>query len=155
MTKNGTPNGMHTVTAHLVVKGAAKAIEFYKKAFGAEEVYRLSTPDGKIAHAEIRIGDSPIWISDEQPNMGAIAQASPGATTLHLFVAKVDEVYARALDAGAKSVLPPTDMFWGARYGQVADAFGHRWSLATQTREVSATEMQDAMKRQAAAPATA
>jgi len=148
--KNGTPQNLHSVTPHLVVKGAAKAIEFYRKAFGAEEVYRLPLPDGGIAHAEIRIGDSSFWLSDEQPQMGAFAQTAPGATSLHLFVSKVDAVFDAAVAAGAKALMPPTDMFWGARYGQVVDPFGHRWSVATQTREVTPAEMQAAMKQMAA-----
>lgn len=146
---NGKPTQLHTITPHIVVKDGDKAIAFYKKAFGAEEVYRMPMPDGKIAHAELRIGDSTFWLSDEHPQMGAIAQDKPGATSLHLFVAKVDAVFAAAVAAGATALQPPTDMFWGARYGQVVDPYGHRWSLATQTRDVSPAELADAMKKKA------
>lgn len=148
--ENGKPTNLHSLTPHLVVKDASKAIAFYRDAFGAEELYRLPLPNGGIAHAELRIGDSTLWISDEQPAMGALAQSAPGATSLHLFVAKVDQVFDKAVAAGAKALQPPTDMFWGARYGQVVDPFGHRWSLATQTRDVSPAEMKTAMERMSA-----
>jgi uncharacterized glyoxalase superfamily protein PhnB len=147
--KNGVPEGHHTVTAHLVVKGAKDAIAFYKKAFGAEEIYHFEMPGGGVAHAEIRVGDSIVWLADEQPQMGAFAQSAPAATTLHLFVKDADAVFAKAVEVGAKAVMPLTDMFWGARYGQVVDPFGHKWSIATQKREVSPQEMAAAMKKMA------
>jgi uncharacterized glyoxalase superfamily protein PhnB len=147
--KNGIPDGHHTLTPHLVVKGAAQAIEFYKKVFGAEEVYRLPLPDGSIAHAEITIGNSRLWLSDENPQMGTKSQAAPGATTVHVFVPNADAVFAKAVELGAKVAQPLTDMFWGARYGQVIDAFGHKWSIATQVREVPPADMQKAVAKMA------
>jgi uncharacterized glyoxalase superfamily protein PhnB len=147
--KNGTPEGHHTITPHVVVKGAAKAIEFYAKAFGAEEISRLGMPGGLVAHAELRIGDSILWLADENPQMGAFAQAAPGAVTIHLFVKDADAVFAKAVAAGAKVALPLTDMFWGSRYGQVVDGFGLKWSIATQVREVSPQEMAAAMQKMA------
>jgi uncharacterized glyoxalase superfamily protein PhnB len=135
--------GMHTVTPHLVVAGAADAIEFYKKAFGAEEIMRMPGPDGKLGHASIRIGDSRIMLADEFPqweSLGPLAlKGSP--VTLHLSVPDVDQAFARALAAGAKVRMPLADMFWGDRYGIVEDPFGHRWSLATHIRDVSPEEM--------------
>jgi uncharacterized glyoxalase superfamily protein PhnB len=137
------PEGMHTVTPHLVCAGAADAIEFYKKAFGAEEVMRLPGPDGKLGHATIRIGDSVIMLADEFPHWesyGPLAlKGSP--VTLHLAVPDVDKAFERALTAGARVRMPLADMFWGDRYGIVEDPFGHRWSMATHIRDVSPEEM--------------
>ena len=132
------PEGMHTVTPHLVCAGAADAIEFYKKAFGAEEVMRLPGPNGKLGHATIRIGDSVIMLADEFPNwesFGPLAlKGSP--VTLHLAVA-----------AGARPVMPMADMFWGDRYGQVEDPFGHRWSIATHKRDKTPEQIQEEMQK--------
>lgn len=137
------PEGMHSVTPHLVCAGAADAIEFYKKAFGAEEVMRLPGPNGKLGHAMIRIGDSAVMLADEFPqweSLGPLAlKGSP--VTLHLAVPNVDQVYERALAAGARVRMPLADMFWGDRYGIVEDPFGHRWSIATHIRDVSPEEM--------------
>jgi len=143
------PDGMRTVTPHLVCAGAAEAIEFYKKAFGAVEGGRLAGPQGKIAHAMIRIGDSAVMLVDEFPDMGALSpQSLKGSpVTIHLYVDNVDATVERAVKAGAKVTMPVADMFWGDRYGQLVDPFGHRWSVATHTREVSMEEMKQAMQK--------
>jgi uncharacterized glyoxalase superfamily protein PhnB len=143
------PEGMHTVTPHLICAGAAEAIEFYKKAFGAAETSRLPAPNGKLMHASIRIGDSTIMLVDEMPEWGALGpKALKGSpVTIHLYVDDVDAFTARAVAAGAKLTMPVQDMFWGDRYGQLEDPCGHRWSVATHVRDVSAAEMQQAMQK--------
>ena len=142
------PEGMHTVTPHLVCAGAADAIEFYKKAFGAEEVMRLPGPDGKLMHACVRIGDSAVMLVDEFPKWGIRGPNALGGSPvfIHLYVDDVDAFSARAAAAGAKVTMPVTDMFWGDRYGQLEDPFGHRWSVATQMRDMSVDEIKEAMK---------
>ena len=136
------PEGMHTVTPHLVVNGAAKAIDFYKRAFGAQELGRHPTPDGRIMHAAIRIGDSAIFLADEFPEMGSDRAPSNGASVvLHVYVPNVDTVFNQAVSAGAKVKMPLSNMFWGDRYGQVIDPFGHHWSLATHVEDVTPEEM--------------
>ena len=142
--------GMHTVTAHLVCAGAADAIAFYVRAFGAEEVMRLPDPEGKLAHAALRIGDSMVMLMDEYPNWDARGPKALGGTsvTLHLSVSDVDSAFKRAIEAGAISRMEPADMFWGDRYGVVEDPFGHRWSMATHIRDVPPEEMQEAMRQQ-------
>jgi len=141
------PDGMHSVTPHLVCAGAAKAIEFYKEAFNAVEMMRLPGPDGKLIHACIRIEDSAVLLVDENPKWGKLGpktlKGSP--VTIHLFVDDVDAFAKRAVDAGAKMTMPIADMFWGDRYGQLEDPFGHRWSVATHVRDMSADEIQQAM----------
>ena len=146
------PEGMRTVTPHLICAGAAQAIEFYKKAFGAVETARLPGPQGKIMHAMLRIGDSALMLVDEMPEWGALGpKALKGSpVTIHLYVDDVDAFAARAVKAGAKMTMPVEDMFWGDRYGKLEDPFGHRWSIATHLREVSPEEMQQAMKNMAA-----
>lgn len=146
---NAIPQGMHSVTPHLTCAGAAAAIEFYKKAFGATEAGRLPGPDGKLVHAMIRIGDSAVMLMDEFPEHGARGPKSlPGsAVILHLYVENVDAFLARAVDAGATVTMPLADMFWGDRYGQIEDPFGHRWSVATHIRDVNPQEMQEAMRK--------
>ena len=143
------PSGMHTVTPHLVVRGAAKAIDFYKKAFDAREESRLPGPNGTLMHAEIRIGDSHVMLMDESPEWKSVApQTLKGSpVTIHLYVKDADKTFDTAMKAGAKSVMPMTDMFWGDRYGVLEDPFGHTWSVATHTRDVSEKEMQEAMKK--------
>ncbi len=147
MTKNGVkaiPAGHHTVTPYIVVGGAAEAIEFYKKAFGAVEVSRFSGLDGcTIMHAEIRIGDSPVMLSDEFPNMGERAPTSVGGSTggLTLYVEDVDAAFHKAVAAGARAGMPPADMFWGDRFAKLTDPFGHSWSLATHIEDVSPEEL--------------
>lgn len=146
------PEGMHSVTPHLVCAGAADAIEFYKKAFGAVEEARLPGPQGKIMHAMIRIGDSAVMLVDEMPEWGALGpKALKGSpVTIHLYVEDVDAFVARAVKAGAKVTMPVADMFWGDRYGKIEDPFGHHWSVATHVRDVSMEEAQQAMQQQSA-----
>lgn len=143
------PNGMHTVTPHIVCAGAADAIEFYKKAFGAEEGCRLAMPDGKIMHAAVKIGDSLVMLHDEMPDHGALGPKARGGTsvTIHLQVENADALFERAVKAGAKAIMPIADMFWGDRYGLVEDPFGHNWSIATHVREVSMEELQEVAKK--------
>jgi PhnB protein len=143
---NPIPNGMHTVTPHLVCGGAADAIEFYKQAFGAVESVRLPGPQGKLMHAMIRIGDSAVMLVDEFPDCGALGPKSLNGSpvTIHLYVEDVDATVERAVAAGAKVIMPVDDMFWGDRYGQVEDPFGHHWSIATHIRDLSPEEIQAA-----------
>jgi len=146
---NPIPEGMRSVTPHLVVEGAAKAIDFYKQAFGAEEVSRLPTPDDRVAHAEIRIGDSAIMLGDAWPDYGVIGpKALKGSpVTIHLYVKDVDAAVARAVKAGAKVTAPVADMFWGDRYGKLEDPFGHHWSLATHIRDIDPSQWPELMKQ--------
>ena len=138
---------MHSITPHLICAGAADAIEFYKKAFGAVELSRMPGADGRLMHASIRIGDSVVMLVDEMPNwqsFGPLAlKGSP--VTIHLYVADVDAAFAQAVNAGARVTMPLDDMFWGDRYGKLDDPFGHHWSLATHVRDVSPDEMKKAM----------
>jgi uncharacterized glyoxalase superfamily protein PhnB len=140
------PAGIHTVTPHLVCAGAADAIEFYKQAFNAVEMMRLKGPQEKLMHASIRIGDSVVMLVDEMPEWGSLGpKALKGSSVvIHLYVEDVDTAYARAISAGAKAIMPPSDMFWGDRYGQLEDPFGHRWSIATHMRDLTAEEIQQA-----------
>jgi uncharacterized glyoxalase superfamily protein PhnB len=142
------PDWMHTLTPHLVCAGAADAIEFYKKAFNATELVRLPGPQGKLMHASVKIGDSVLMLVDEAPEWGVLGpKALKGSPVIvHMYVTDVDAVVAQAVAAGAKLIMPVADMFWGDRYGQVEDPFGHRWSVATHTRDMSHAEMQEAMR---------
>jgi len=144
----GVPQDMHTVTPHLVCAGAADAIEFYKKAFGAAEEARLPGPDGKLMHGVIRINGSAVMLVDEMPEWGALGPKSlkGSPVTIHLYVEDVDAFVERAVKAGATVIMPVDDMFWGDRYGKLEDPFGHHWSVATQTRKVSMEEAMEAMK---------
>ena len=147
------PDGHRTVTPYLTVQGAAKAIEFYKRAFGAHDEGRMDSPDGKrVIHAEIRIGDSMVMLSDEFPGMGPRSPQVLGGTTasIFLYVPDVDAAFKRAVDAGAKALMPPTDMFWGDRFGKLVDPFGHEWAMATHQEDLSDEEIR---KRGAAAMA--
>jgi PhnB protein len=146
---NPVPEGMHSVTPHLICAGAAEAIEFYKKAFGAVETSRMPGRAGKLMHASIRIGDSTLMLVDEMPERGSLGpKALKGSpVVIHLYVEDVDAFTAKAVAAGAKLTMPVTDMFWGDRYGQIEDPFGHRWSVATHVRHVSPAEMQQAMRQ--------
>ncbi|MEQ8764462.1 MAG: VOC family protein [Planctomycetota bacterium] len=138
------PAGSHTITPHLVVQGAADAIEFYKKAFGAEELFRMPGPDGKsVMHAELQFGNSRLYICDEFPDMGACGPKSVGGTsvTIHLYVEDADAVAKQAESAGAKVVMPVTTVFWGDRYGKLEDPFGHNWSVATHVEDVAPEDM--------------
>jgi len=147
-TVNPIPAGMHTITPHLVCAGAASAIEFYKEAFGATEVDRLAGPDGKLMHAMLRIGDSPLMLVDDFPEMGAKGPLALGGTavTIHLSVPDADASFARAVKAGATARMPVMDMFWGARYGMVVDPFGHQWSIATQVRNLTIDQVRENFK---------
>jgi len=137
------PEGMHTVTPHLVVKKGAEAIDFYKKAFGAIEESRALTPDGRVMHAEIKVGDSIVFLSDEFPEMGSKGPApSQSPVFLHVYVENVDDVFNRAVSAGASVRMPLMDAFWGDRYGQIIDPSGHTWVLATHKEDVSPEEME-------------
>lgn len=142
------PKGFHTVTPYLVCAGAANAIEFYKRAFGAVELLRLPTPDGKLIHASIQIGDSIVMLNDEFPEMGSLGpKARNGSSvTIHLFVEDADASFERALKAGAVVKMPLQDMFWGDRYGQLEDPFGHSWSIATHQRELTHEQIQEAAR---------
>jgi PhnB protein len=145
------PEGMRSVTPHLVCAGAADAIEFYKKAFGAVEVARLPGSQGKLMHAQIRIGDSAVMLVDENTQMGMLGPKSlkGSPVTIHLYVDDADAFIARAVKAGAKVTMPVDDMFWGDRYGRIEDPFGHHWSVGTHMRDVSMEEMQKAMRQMA------
>lgn len=142
------PEGMHTVTPHLICAGAAAAIDFYKQAFNATEISRLPGPDGRLMHASIRIGDSIVMLVDEMPERGALGPKSLDGSpvTIHLYVDDADAFVERAVRARAKSTMPVTEMFWGDRYGQIEDPFGHRWSVATHVRDVAPADMQKAME---------
>jgi PhnB protein len=137
------PAGYHAVTPYLSIRGAARAIEFYKKAFGAAEVMRMPGPDGKLGHAEIRIGDSRIMLSDEYPEMAFMGPQTRGGSTvhIHLYVRDVDATTARAVAAGAKLIRPIEDKFYGDRTGSIEDPFGHVWHLATHKEDLSMAEL--------------
>ena len=149
-TVNPIPHGMHTLTPHLVCRDAAAAIEFYKEAFGAVEVDRLAGPGGKLMHAMVRIGDSPLMLVDEFPEMHALGPTTLGGSpvTLHLAVPDVDASFRRATAAGATVRMPLSNMFWGARYGMVQDPFGHLWSMATQLQNLTMDQIRENMMSQ-------
>ncbi len=138
------PEGMHTLTPHLVIRGAAKAIEFYQKAFGAQDRGVHKTPDGMVMHAELKIGDSIVMLADEFPGAPCQAPQTVGSTTtvLHLYVEDVDSWFNRAASAGASVVMPVMDCFWGDRYGQLKDPFGHMWAIATHKEDVAPAELE-------------
>jgi PhnB protein len=141
------PDGTHSLTAHIVCANAYDAMDFYKKAFGAVEEMRMAGPDGKLMHGCVRIGDSQLMLTEENPSWGALGpKALKGSPiTIHLTVANVDATVAQAVAAGAKIAMPVEDAFWGDRYGQLQDPFGHRWSVATHIRDMSTEEIQAAM----------
>ena len=143
------PKGFHTVTPYLAINGAAQAVEWYKKAFGAKELRREATPDGKLIHARIRIGDSILMMSDVFPGAGHKDPLALGAAsvTFHVYSNNVDALWQKAVEAGAKVDMPLGDMFWGERYGQLSDPFGHSWSVSMQI-PMSKKEMEE--KRKAA-----
>jgi PhnB protein len=138
------PEGHHTVTPYLAIKDAAKALDFYKRAFGAIECYKLMMPDGRVGHAEIRLGDSLVMLADEFPEYGGKAPHTLGGSpvSLHVYVEDVDAFVKRALDAGAKECKPVMDQFYGDRSGQIEDPFGHLWWVATHKEDVAPEEMQ-------------
>ena len=141
------PDGYHSVTPYLTVKNADAALAFYAKAFGAVEILRLAMPDGKVGHAEFRIGVSNFMISDEYPSPGSTSPETLGgsAVKLHLYVADVDAVFAQAIAAGAQAAMPPADQFWGDRMGALTDPFGHHWLIATHIEDVDPSEFQERM----------
>jgi PhnB protein len=141
------PEGYRTVTPYLVVRGAARAIEFYKRAFGAQELSRSPGPDGLLMHAALKFGDSMVMLCDEMPQMQrwVSPESLNGTTTaVHLFVEDADAVFARAMQAGAKVSLPLMDTFWGDRFGKLTDPFGHEWSIATHQYDYTPEEMRKA-----------
>ncbi|MGZ8919020.1 MAG: VOC family protein [Methylobacter sp.] len=137
------PEGYHTATPYLVITNAAKAIEFYKQAFGATELMRLEGPGDKIVHAEIRIGDSSIMLADEYPDFNALSPQTIGgsAVSIMLYVEDVDTVVDRAVAAGASLIMPVKDQFYGDRSGKIIDPFGHHWMIATHKEDVSPEEI--------------
>lgn len=141
------PDGYHSVTPTLTVRGAADALEFYKKAFGAQEIMRFPGPDGRtIMHAEIKIGDSKIMLSDEFPQMNCLSPQSVGGASsgIFLYVENADAIFNKAVSAGAKITMPIMDAFWGDRCGVIEDPFGHKWTIATHARDLSVEEMMKA-----------
>jgi PhnB protein len=138
------PDGYHSITPYLIVDGAARAIEFYKTAFGATELFRFPTPDGRIAHAELRIGDSLFMLADEFPDHDARSPGSVGGTpvSLMLYIEGVDQIVDRALTHGATLKRPIADQFYGDRSGTISDPFGHQWTIATHVEDVPPDEMQ-------------
>jgi uncharacterized glyoxalase superfamily protein PhnB len=147
-TASAQRESMQTITPHLVCAGAADAIDYYKKAFGAEEMMRLAGKNGKLMHASIKIGNAAVMLVDEVPEWGSLSPTSLNGTpvTIHLNVADVDAFVERAVKAGALLRMPVADMFWGDRYGIIEDPFGHKWSIATHQRDMSVKEIEEAMK---------
>jgi PhnB protein len=142
------PQGFHSVTPSIVVRDAARAIDFYKKALGAKELTRMAGPDGKIMHAELQIGDSIIFLGDEMPQSPSKSPQTLGASTgaLHIYVEDVDRSFQKALDAGGKVQMPVGDQFWGDRYGSFVDPFGHVWGLGTHKEDLTNQEMEERAK---------
>ena len=145
------PEGYNSITPHLVIKGAAQAIEYYKSVFGATEVFRMDGPDGKVGHAELQIGDSRIMLADENPSFGQghASAATIGASpvSLYLYIPDVDGVVKRAVAAGAKILKPVQDQFYGDRSGFIQDPFGHLWGIATHVEDVSPEEVAERAKK--------
>lgn len=140
------PDGFHTVTSSLVVSNSKDAIEFYKKAFDAIEINQYPTPDGKIMHAQIKIGDSFVFLADEFPEMSTRSPTTLGGSTtsLHLYVEDADKIFNQAIEAGAKVVMPIMDAFWGDRFGMLTDPYGHSWAISTHQKDLSDEEMKKA-----------
>jgi uncharacterized glyoxalase superfamily protein PhnB len=138
------PEGFHTITPHLIVRGGEAAIAFYKKAFGAKEHHRSAGPGGKLMHAQLEIGSSKLFLADEFPEMGALSPLSRGGSsvTLSLYLPDADAVFNQAVAAGATVKMPMTDMFWGDRYGKLTDPFGHDWALCKHIEDVAPQEME-------------
>ena len=147
MSVKAIPDGYYSLTPYLVIKGAAAALEFYKKAFGAEEIVRMPGPGGRIMHAEVKIGNSMLMLSDENPEKGFLSPSSRGGSTssVMLYTDDVDATFKKALAAGARQDSAPEDMFWGDRMGNLTDPFGHCWAVATHKEDVSPEEMQKRM----------
>lgn len=147
--KKGIPQGFGTLTAHLIVEGAADAMDFYKRAFGAEEIGRAPMPDGKkLMHGLMKVGDSMLMLVDAFEEFGAKGPKSLGGSpvTLHVYTSDADAAFQRAIDAGCTVAMPIADMFWGDRYGKVKDPFGHEWSIATKIKDLSPDEMEKAQQ---------
>jgi len=144
MAVKSQPDGYHSVTPYLIVRGGARAIDFYTKAFGAEELFRMDTPGGGIGHAEVQIGDSRVMLADEHPEVGARSPESIGGSAVHLmiYVDDCDAVFNRAIAAGAKETRALRDEFYGDRVGNLIDPFGHSWSIATHKEDLSPEEIQ-------------
>ncbi len=142
------PKGYHTVTPHLILRDTGAAIEWYKRALGAKELSRMPMPGGKIGHAEIKVGDSIVMLADEFPEMGQKSAETLGgsACNLMMYVKNVDQVFAKAVEAGAKTLAPVSDMFWGDRYGQLMDPFGNKWSIGTHVKDMTPKQMAQAME---------
>lgn len=143
------PDGYHTITPYLTVKGAGQALEFYSRAFGAQILYKMDSPDGRVMHAEMKIGDSIVMLGDEFPEQGGKSPQSLGGTPagLLIYVEDVDAAFRRAVQAGARETMPVQDMFWGDRYGKLVDPFGHDWSLATHKEDLTPDEMAERAKK--------
>ena len=141
------PEGFHTLTPHVTVKNAEKALDFYQKALGAQVLNVSRVPDGRVMHATLKIGDSMLMLNDEFPEFGSQTPSESSNVTLHVYVEKdIDNVFKQALAAGATQKMPLMDQFWGDRYGQIVDPFGIRWSLGQHVKDVSSGEMENAMK---------
>ena len=153
MAVNYVPDGYRTVTPYLTLKGAVQAIEWYRKALNAQEMSRMPMPDGRLMHAEIKIGDSYVMLADEFPEFGG--NKSPqslggSATGIHLYVPDCDASFNQAVAAGAQGNMPPMDMFWGDRFSKLTDPFGHVWTIATHKEDLSAEEMEKRATAEAA-----
>lgn len=146
------PQGFHSVTPYLTVTDASRALEFYKRAFGAQETMRMAGPDGKVGHAEIKIGDSMIMIADEMPGMGNKSPQTLNGTSagVFLYVENADKMFNQAVGAGAQVEAPLADMYWGDRYGRLKDPFGHSWSVATHKEDVAPAELSKRMQEEMA-----
>ena len=148
------PAGYHTITPHLIVNDTRTAVEFYKKAFGAEVRGIAEDPTGRVMHAEVKIGDSVVMLNDEFPEWGVLSPTSTKAespVTLHVYVTDADKVFAQATAAGCQVTMPLQDQFWGDRYGKLKDPFGHHWSVATHIKDLSPEEMKKSMDEAMAA----
>jgi PhnB protein len=149
MAVKAIPDGYHSITPYLVCKGASKAIEFYTRAFGAKETVRMPGPEGRVMHAEVKIGNSILMLADENPERGAVAPQTgtlARSASIMFYTEDVDATFKRALDLGASSIQTPTDMFWGDRMGNLMDPFGHQWAIATHKEDVTPDEMQKRMQ---------
>ena len=160
MPAKAIPEGYHTATPYLIIKGAAAALDFYKRAFGATELFRMAGPDGKIGHAEIRIGDSNIMLADEVSGMGYLSPQTLGGSpiSLMLYVPDVDKAFQQALAAGATTQRPVQDQFYGDRSGTLKDPFGHVWTISTHIEDIPPDEMRrraETFMKQQARPKTA
>lgn len=144
MSTKGVPEGYHSVTPSLIIRDAASALDFYQRAFGATLVGRMDGPDGKVMHAEIRIGDSIVMVGEENAEWGMKSPLTTDGihSSLHIYVEDADKAFQRALDAGATVRYPLEDAFWGDRYGKVTDPYGHEWGIATRVRDLSEAEIE-------------